>query len=60
MGRIYVEETDEELLEEVNQRLDDAGIDYDFDAGDRYIIDEEDVDTALAIMEDVGVDAELI
>lgn len=60
MERIYVEETDEELLEEVNQRLDDAGIDYDFDADDRYVIDEEDVDEALAIMEEVGVDAELL
>ena len=60
MERIYVRETDEEFLMEINQRLDDAGINYDFDSGDRYMVDEEDVDETLAIMEDVGVDAELI
>lgn len=60
MGRIYVNEEDEEVLEELNQQLDDAGIDYDFDEGGRYLIDADDIDEALRIMDDAGVDAELV
>lgn len=60
MGRIYVNEEDEKVLEELNQQLDDAGIDYDFDEGGRYLIDADDIDEALRIMDDAGVDAELV
>lgn len=60
MERIYVDVTDDEILEELNEQLDDAGIDYDFDESGRYLIDENDVDETLRIMEDAGVDAELI
>ena len=60
MGRIYVDEEDEEVLAELNQQLDDAGIDYDFDEGGRYLIDADDIDEALRIMDDAGVDAELV
>lgn len=60
MERIYVDETDDEILEELNEQLDDAGIDYDFDDGGRYLIDEDDAEEALRIMEDAGVDAELV
>ena len=60
MDRIYVREAETELLEEINDRLDEAGIEYDFDSDNRYMVDEFDTDEALAIMEDVGADAELI
>ena len=60
MERIYVDVTDDEILEELNEQLDDADIDYDFDDGGRYLIDEDDVEEALRIMEDAGVDAELV
>ena len=60
MERIYVDVTDDEILEELNGLLDDAGIDYDFDDGGRYLIDEGDVEETLRIMEDAGVDAELV
>ena len=60
MERICVYEDDTATLERVNDLLDAAGIDYDFDDGDRYIIQSEDVDEALNIMEEVGVDADLV
>lgn len=60
MDRIYVREAETELLEEINDRLDEAGIEYDFDSDNRYMVDEFDTDEALEIMEDIGADAELV
>lgn len=34
--------------------LTEAGIEYDFDSDNRYMVDEFDTERALAIMEDVG------
>ena len=44
MDRIYVREAETELLEEINDRLDEAGIEYDFDSDNRYMVDEFDTD----------------
>lgn len=60
MDRIYVREAETELLEEINDRLEEAGIEYDFDGNNRYMVDEFDTDEALEIMEDIGADAELV
>ena len=43
---------------ELHERL--AAIDYEYDSGNRLIVDNEDVDTAIEIIEDCGGDPEII
>lgn len=52
--------TDNETLAEINNALDNAGIDYEFDSFDRYLIDDEDAEDAITIMESLGADTDII
>ncbi len=52
--------TDNETLAEINDALDNAGIDYEFDSFDRYLIDNEDAEDAITIMESLGADTDII
>lgn len=56
--RFYYEE--DWLLNEINMALDDAGIDYDIDGGGRYLINDDNIDTAIDIMENLGAYTECI
>lgn len=60
MSRIFVRTSDISILRDIENQLDDAGIDYEYDSGDRFIVDDDDVDMALEILEDCGGDPELI
>lgn len=60
MIRIYISTPDIETLHDIKDQLEDAGIDYEYDSGDRLIVDNEDVDTAIEIIEDCGGDPEII
>ena len=60
MVRIYISTPDIEILHDIEDRLEDAGIDYKYDSGERLIVDNEDVDTAIEIIEDCGGDPEII
>ena len=60
MIRIYISTPDIETLHDIEDQLEDAGIDYEYDSGDRLIVDNEDVDTAIEIIEDCGGDPEII
>ena len=55
--RIYIEDDNGV---DINALLDELGIDYDYDSGDRLMIAEEDVDDVLIALEDAGVEANLI
>ena len=60
MTRIYLSVYDIEILHDIEDRLEDAGIDYEYDGVKRLIVDNEDVDTAIEIIEDCGGDPEII
>lgn len=60
MIRIYISTPDIETLHDIEDRLEDVGIDYEYDSGERLIVDNEDVDTAIEIIEDCGGDPEII
>ena len=60
MIRIYISTPDIETLHDIEDRLEDAGIDYEYDSGERLIVDNEDVYTAIEIIEDCGGDPEII
>ena len=60
MIRIYISTPDIERLQDIENRLEDAGIDYEYDSGKRLIVDNEDVDTAIEIIQDCGGDPEII
>lgn len=60
MIRIYISTPDIEIFHDIEDRLEDAGIDYEYDSGNRLIVDNEDVDTAIEIIEDCGGDSEII
>ena len=60
MIRIYISTPDIETLHNIEYRLEDAGIDYECDSGERLIVDNEDIDTAIEIIEDCGGDPEII
>lgn len=60
MIRIYISTPDIEILHDIEDRLEDAGIDYEYDSGERLIVDNEDVDIAIEIIEDCGGDPEII
>lgn len=60
MIRIYISTPDIETLHDIEDQLEDAGIDYEYDSEDRLIVDNEDVDTAIEIIEDCGGDPEII
>lgn len=59
MVRIFVD-TNSDILGDIEDALDNAGINYDYDSGDRFMIDEADADMAVEIMEDCGADPEII
>ena len=60
MTRIYLSVYDIETLHDIEDRLEDAGIDYEYDSGERLIVNNADVDTAIEIIEDCGGDPEII
>lgn len=60
MNRIFVDTSDIGILRDIENQLDDAGINYEYDSGDRFIVDDDDVDMALEIIEGCGSDPELI
>lgn len=60
MVRIYVNIPDIETLHDIENQLENAGIDYEYDSGERLIIDNADVDMAIEIIEDCGGDPEII
>lgn len=60
MNRIHIRNEEDWLLNEINMALDDAGIRYDIDSGGRYLIDDDNIDTAIDIMEDLGAYTERI
>lgn len=55
--RIYVHE---EYLDDACWALDDAGIPYDMDGGNRIMVDACDLDDAAEALEDAGIDYEEI
>lgn len=60
MNRIHIRNEEDWLLNEINMALDDAGIRYDIDSGGRYLINDDNIDTAIDIMEDLGAYTERI
>lgn len=60
MVRIYASVPDIETLHDIENQLENAGIDYEYDSGERLIVDDEDVDMAIEIIEDCGGDPEII
>ena len=60
MTRLYITNGDEDLLNEINNALEDAFLEYDIDDGGRYLVDEDDVDEIIEIMESLGADVEII
>ena len=60
MARIYISVHDIEILHDIEEQLEDAGIDYEYDSGERLIVDNADVDIAIEIIEDCGGDPEII
>ena len=60
MVRIYVSVPDIEILHDIEYQLEDAGIDYEYDSGERLIVYNADVDTVIEIIEDCGGDPEII
>lgn len=60
MNRIHIRNEENWLLNEINMALDDAGIDYDIDGGNRYLINDDNIDTAIDIMENLGAYTECI
>lgn len=55
--RIYVKEED---LSDATNLLEDEGIDFDLDSGDRIMCDEDDASTILNLLEENGIDADQI
>lgn len=47
---------DEETLEALNEALEEAGVDYDFDSGDRYMIDDDYAQEFENVCDELGVD----
>ena len=60
MARILVTTIFDKTLAEINVALDNAGIDYEFDSFDRYLIDDENAEDAITIMESLGADTDII
>ncbi len=57
---IYVRNGSEELFQEINNTLDDELLDYDFDCGGRYLVNEGDVNEIINIMESLGIKVDII
>lgn len=60
MKRIYIRDSDEELLQAVNNALNRNFIEYDIDDGGRYMIDDDNIEKAIKIMESVGAEIDII
>lgn len=60
--RLLIDERvfDSEGFDLVEKLFDENGIRYDFDSGDRIMIASADVNTAISILEEAGIQAELI
>ena len=57
---IYVRNGSEELFQEINNTLDDTLLDYDFDCGGRYLVNEGDVNEIINIMASLGIKVDII
>ena len=44
---------DDADIEEIESALDEAGIDYDWDSGDRLMVSSEDLDEVTDILDDI-------
>lgn len=60
MTRLYIANGNDALLNEINNALDDALLEYDIDEGGSYLVDENDADEIIDIMESLGADVEII
>ena len=58
MSRYIIQNSDQYAL--VEQLLDDAGIDYDWDDGDRLMVDDDFCEDAEAIFDENDVDYDCI
>ena len=58
--RIFVRNSSEELFQEINKALDDELLDYDIDSGDRYLVNEKDLNEIIDIMESLGASVDII
>ena len=54
MTRFWIE--DEEERQRATDLLDGAGIDADFDGGDRIMVEDEDTEDAIAILDNTEID----
>lgn len=52
----YLINADDDELEELNAALDEAGIDWELDNGDRYIIDEDNAVEFEEVLDNLGID----
>lgn len=60
MTKLYIANGNDALLNEINNALDDALLEYDIDEGGSYLVDENDADEIIDIMESLGADVEII
>ena len=60
MNRIYIQNEEDWVLNEIKMAVDDACIDYDFVGGGRFVINDVNIDTAIDIMENLGAYTECI
>ena len=57
--RIYLRE-DTCIMEDVQEALDDNYISYDWDSGDRLMIDEDDLEEVEEILQSIGAGYDII
>lgn len=58
LGRIYLR--DEDQREDAEQVLDECGIDFDYDSGNRLMISDYDMDEACEVLSDADIDFDVI
>ena len=56
--RIWIEDDDDRNT--AASVLDEAMIDYDYDSGDRIMINDDDVDEAEQVLTEAGIDYDII
>lgn len=57
MSRIFIDDGDPAAVECI---LDDGGYDYDWDSGNRLIVNDEDADVICVLLREVGIRVEVI
>lgn len=57
MSRIFIDDGDPA---EVECLLDDGGYDYDWDSGNRLIVNDEDADVICVLLREAGIRVEVI